>query len=114
MMLSLLLIFISFIALSLTLKRHYAIIFPRRKMLSNAVYQLIRLAGFSGLLIAAYLCTLSYGVSVGLVYWTGLLTVAAVTQSLLLTYKPRWLLPSLLLSNLMMMFIGIVLQGTHL
>lgn len=49
----------------------------------------LRLGGWGLLCLALWLCLETWGVSIGLVSWTGLLTVAAIVVVLTLTYLPR-------------------------
>jgi len=68
------------------------------KFLSIKQVVIFRVIGAVCLIAACGLCILSKGVSVGLVYWTGLLTIIALIQTLLLSYSPQWLVRIVLMA----------------
>ncbi len=86
--------FIGFITLSLSMQRHHAQVFPaslpptNRSLTKGQI--LIRGFGYCSLCISAAMCILSQG-SIGIVTWTGLSTVAALLQVMLLAYRPQWI-----------------------
>lgn len=82
--------FAGFLALSLAMKRHYSQVLSPKKAPSKAQVIIFRLLGSICLIISAGICLNIHGVGIGLVLWTGMLTLAALMQSLLLTYKPQW------------------------
>lgn len=84
-------IFIGFFALSLSMKRHFKQCYPQRKMPSLKLLFVFRIIGYVSLSISMYLCIITKGLGLGLVFWFGLLTIVALLQSLLLTYKPLWI-----------------------
>ena len=96
------LLFIGFAGLSLTMNRHYSQLqpltaknsSPRSKQLILA----IRAMAYACLAAGLVFCINSQGVSIGLVFWTGLLTLAALLQSLLLSYRPNWVVGTALMS----------------
>jgi predicted anti-sigma-YlaC factor YlaD len=95
-LLSFTVIFWGFIALSSSLRRHWVELLPSSKKFNNHPSQkqviVLRIAGYSSLLIGYFLCLENLGISIGLVYWTGLITTAAALQSMLLTYRPQWII----------------------
>jgi len=80
--------------LSWAMNRHYVQFQPAsaKQSMPRPQRQIIiaRIVGYSCLLAAGGLCIVSQGLSVGLVFWMGLITLAALLQSLLLTYRPQW------------------------
>ena len=93
MIISFLFIFTGFIALSLSMKRHFKQCSPQRRMPSLKLLFVFRLAGYISLIISMSLCMIAQDLGLGLVLWFGLLTIAALLQLLLLTYKPQWVIP---------------------
>lgn len=93
MILSVFFIYIGFIALSLSMKRHFKQCYPQRKIPSLKLLFVFRVGGYISLIISMYLCIIAQAFGLGLVLWFGLLTIVALLQSLLLTYKPQWVLP---------------------
>lgn len=89
MVLSFALAFIGFATLSLAMKRHFSQMQPRGKKVSPQQVLVFRIVGYLCLLLAGVLCIMAQGVAVGLVLWMGVLTAAALLQSLLLTYRPK-------------------------
>lgn len=99
------LVFIGFVSLSLAMKRHLLQIQPwflpikmQGSLASKKQIIIFSLVGYSTLISAGILSMAVNGVAIGLVYWTGLLTLATLLQSLLLTYRPQWILPLSLMS----------------
>ncbi len=90
--LSFMLVFMGFIALSLAMKRHFLQICPQIKKCPEWQVTTFRVIGCICLVSACLLCVISQGLAVGLVYWTGLLTIAALVQTLLLAYRPQWVI----------------------
>lgn len=62
--------------------------------------------GYAFLSLACWLCIHDLGIGLGLVYWTGLLTVAAMIHALLLAYRWQWIMPSAIIAILIAMTIG--------
>lgn len=89
MVLSFALAFVGFVALSFAMKRHFSQMLPRGKKLSSQQVVVFSVVGYLSLLLAGVLCIMVQGVAVGLVLWMGVLTAAALLQSLLLTYRPK-------------------------
>ncbi|MEP1444576.1 MAG: DUF3325 domain-containing protein [Paraglaciecola sp.] len=87
---SFILTFIGFFALSLTMQKHAKQIFTSinkpRYRLSKIQMKLLTTTGHLGLMLAALICIQHSGWALGLVYWTGLLTIAAFSQSMFLSY----------------------------
>lgn len=83
-------IFTGFFALSLAMKRHYQQIWPHRNQPGRNQIIFLQITGYTCLLVAGIVCMASQGIAVGLVFWTGLLTLAALLQSLLLSYWLQW------------------------
>ena len=94
---------VGFICLSLSMKRHFRQLWPQSAPARSVVW-LLRCVGYGALTAALLPAINKLGVSIGIVLWCGLLTAAALTVSLLLAYRPRWL-PSLGVSVFM---VGIV------
>jgi hypothetical protein len=98
--LSYVLAFTGFVFLSLAMKRHYKQVQLKsaqaRQPLGKLARVFFRVTGIVFLVFSLLLCTTAIGVSVGLVQWAGILTLAALQTSLLLTYRPWWLLLFLL------------------
>lgn len=86
------LMFTGFISLSLAMRRHHAQIKPGQLPLSGLGVLLCRLAGYGCLAVALALCIVAKGTGIGIVWWTGLISVTALLQALLLTYRPEWAL----------------------
>ena len=88
MLLSFALAFTGFFLLSLAMKRHYKQLMPAYSTPSQSQITTLRMLGFTGLISAAIISVYSQGVGLGLVYWAGLLTFAALMQSLFLASQP--------------------------
>lgn len=91
-LLSFVITYIGFVMLALAMNRHYSQLQPKQKKPSIRKTVIFRLIGLVWLIAACMLCIASDGLGVGLAYWTGLLTFAAVLLSLLLSYRPQWIL----------------------
>lgn len=81
--------FVGFIALSLAMSRHFSQMRLWRKKRSKQEVLALQVMGYLCLLIAGAICMMNQGIAVGLVFWLGIATVAALLQSLLLTYRPK-------------------------
>ena len=93
MWISFVLTFTACVALSLSIKRHFLQVYPRRlapRWLQALALPAIAYLSLTGALIAA---VQSQGLTLGLVTWLGLMTLTAMLQSLLLGYRPQWVLP---------------------
>lgn len=99
--------FIGFLALSLSMKRHFLQYRPQHINTSLPPIFLFRIIGYLLLIFAATLCMVDQGVAVGLVFWVGLITLAALLQSLLLTYRPQWIMPIGLLTSIASAVVGV-------
>lgn len=88
---SLALCFSGFSALCLGTERHYTHVFENRP--TSARCRASRLLGWLLLAVAITPAVQALGPSVGLAMWTALLGLAATVQMLLLTYKPRLIVP---------------------
>ncbi|MBV1961371.1 MAG: DUF3325 domain-containing protein [Immundisolibacteraceae bacterium] len=93
--------YIGFVALSLAMRHHYL---PLRagtergsKSLSSRQVVGLRFIGTVFLAASCTFCVASQGIANGVVFWVGLLTIAALAQSVLLTYRPQWIAGSALL-----------------
>ena len=96
MLLSFTLVFTGFVLLSLAMKRHFKQLMPAYRTPLQSQITTLRILGFTCLISAAAMVVHSQGMGLGLVYWTGLLTFAALLQSLFLAYRPQWLMRLLL------------------
>lgn len=91
-LLAFLLILLGFGLLAVSMPRHYRDIRPGRAAPSVALSRLYCLAGFFMLSVVCVWYSQSHGLALGLVYWTGQLTLAALLLSILLSYCPQRLL----------------------
>jgi len=80
---------LGFAALALSMSRHHQQVC--RGEPSHRRQGLLRLVGWGLLLAALGLCQAHAGWASGLVWWTGLLTAAALLVIVLLTYRPNQL-----------------------
>lgn len=91
------LMLIGCIALSLAMKRHFLQVQPQplqhHLITSTQLVWVLRTVGIFCLLLSGYLCLLDQGTAVGLVFFIALITLTALLQSLLLTYRPQWVIP---------------------
>lgn len=80
--------FAGFAAMALSMHKHYRDLFgvapPERLRKALRTSGFVKIAASLGLAIAVE------GISIGLVLWAGLLTLAAIAVCLLLTYRERW------------------------
>lgn len=83
-----LLAFAGFAALALSMQKHHRDLFgapaPARRR------KALRTCGFVTIIAALAFAIDAEGLSIGLVLWTGLLTLATVAVCLLLTYREGW------------------------
>ncbi|HWK55650.1 MAG TPA: DUF3325 domain-containing protein [Hyphomicrobiales bacterium] len=82
--------FLGFICLSLSMNRHYRQLWPQGTPSRTQVWTL-RGVGYCSLALALAPAIAAQGTAVGIVLWCGLLTVAALLQAMLLTYRPLWI-----------------------
>jgi hypothetical protein len=82
--------YLGFAGLSLAMRRHFHQVFPERRALSKRHVFILRLSACLILALSLTFCIAAHGNSVGIVYWFGLMTLAVLTQSLVLSYTPRW------------------------
>lgn len=78
-----------FAALALAMSRHHKQVWRREP--SRRRQFLLRLAGWALLLVSLGLCKAHAGWSGGLVWWFGLLTVAALLVAFALAWRDGWL-----------------------
>ena len=86
-----LLVFMSCILLSLSIKRHYVSTIDQSKKSNKYSTVLFRLCGFSCLTFSFILLFNLHGFALGLVYLTATFTVASLIQTLLLSYLTNWM-----------------------
>lgn len=83
--------FLAFLALALAMDRHHGQILEGRP---NARFRaFMRLGGTALLCLSALSCVAAYGWSIGLTWWLGILTAAAMPLLLLLAYRPKAIAP---------------------
>jgi hypothetical protein len=80
---------IGFAALALALGRHHRQVWRREP--SARRRWLLRAVGTACLLAGLLLCAAQVGWAQGLIWWAGLLSIAALLVSLLLSFRPNWL-----------------------
>ncbi|WIG94867.1 DUF3325 domain-containing protein [Myxococcus sp. SDU36] len=78
--------FLSFVAFATGMNRHHEQL--RKTRPSPRVRQVSRALAWGLLALSLIPCVMAYGASIGLTWWTGLLTAAAVSVVLLFTYRP--------------------------
>ncbi|MFT4993659.1 MAG: hypothetical protein ACI965_000680 [Paraglaciecola sp.] len=83
--------FLGCILLSLSMKRHYTQV-NKSGRLSKPAAVFLRVLSSLCLFASGAICIHSDGLGVGLVWWWGLLTLTALLQTLLLTYRLQWFL----------------------
>ncbi|MGE4322967.1 MAG: DUF3325 domain-containing protein [Sphingobium sp.] len=83
--------FLAFVAFALAMDRHHGQILDGRP--GARFRRSMRLAGAALLCLSAAACVAAYGWSIGLTWWIGILTAAAMPLLLLLTYRPRAIVP---------------------
>jgi hypothetical protein len=86
------LLIVAFTLLSLSLSRHYSDVTNKRQRLSQNFILLFRLVGYGFLLASVTLSVSLWGLGLGLVYCFGTATVVVILLSMILTFKPKWLL----------------------
>lgn len=88
MLFSFSLTFVGFIAMSLAMTRHYSQIQSRKPSKQQVVF--FQTFAWLCLISACVLSITHKGISVGLVYWIGLVTLAALLRTISLAYRPQW------------------------
>lgn len=78
------------IALSLAMDRHYRQLCPQRAPPSAVARHLWRTAGWGLLALSVALALQTWGKSVGIVAWFGVLTACLLLLVWLLAYRPHW------------------------
>lgn len=86
-----LLVFMSCILLSLSIKRHYVSTITQSKISNKYSTTLFRLCGFFCLIFSFILLFNLHGLALGLVYLAAIFTVASLIQTLLLSYLANWI-----------------------
>ncbi len=86
--LALLLAVVGFVLLALSLPKHHRDLLGT--MPSRTVERAFRASGWLLLGTSLLTCIATSGVSIGLVLWTAVLTVAAIAVVLLITYQDLW------------------------
>lgn len=74
-----------FLALSLSMNRHYRQVFHRPVSRKAGLW--LRALGWSALAVALIICVVYSGWAVGLLFWMGILSVAGLINILLLAYR---------------------------
>src|SRR5262245_43912308 len=74
--------------LSVSLRRHYRQVFTDESSF-EALRWPLRAAGYALVMLALWPCMLASGPAIGIALWISLLALAAFTQIMLLTYRPR-------------------------
>ena len=90
-MMQILLFIAAFTLLSLSISRHYSQVTNSRQRLNKKQVWLFRFNGYCLIVLAMYLAISAWGVTLGLVYCCGTAMLVALTVSLILSYRPRWL-----------------------
>lgn len=85
--------YLAMATVSASMGRHQHSVLGRE--LGPAGTRLLRLGGWLLLAVALAPAVMTWGASVGVAGWLGMLTVAAMGVGLLLSYAPRLLLPSM-------------------
>lgn len=80
--------YLSCLALSISMKRHFQQLFPSHSLSSQKIF-ILRGLGWLLLISSGIACTQSYGIATGLVLLCGLFSAAAFLIALLLHYSPR-------------------------
>ena len=91
MFIVILLITFGFVFLSLSLSKHYSQITDNRQRLSKRSVQILRLCGFSLLILGGIIAVIHWGLTLGLVYWCAIAMLVALVLSLIFTFKPKML-----------------------
>lgn len=82
-----------FVLLCLSMERHHEQVLGRRRI-APLRRRLLAGAGWLLLLLSPLPLVRADGWGLGVVSWTGLLTAAALPVVLLLTFRPRWVMPA--------------------
>lgn len=83
---------LGFTLLALDMDRHTEVL-TGREQLSRRLRVLLRLAALALAWAGLSLCLEAWGAVVGVVVWAGLLSLAAVLCTLMLSFTPRMLMP---------------------
>ena len=86
-----LLVLMSCMLLSLSIKRHYVSTIDQSRFSNEYSIMLLRLCGFFCLLFSFILFLNTQGLALGLVYLAATFTVASLIQTLLLSYLNNWI-----------------------
>jgi hypothetical protein len=78
-----------FTALSLAMDRHWEGLHGRGNLPGDGTRRLLRWSGAGGLLVSLLVCLNVWGASQGWVAWAGVLTAAAISLVLVLSYAAR-------------------------
>ena len=78
-----------FVALSLTMDRHWEGLHGRGNLPRDSTRRMLRWSGGGGLLVSLLVCLNVWGASQGWVAWAGTLTAAAIGLVLVLSYAAR-------------------------
>jgi len=95
--------------LSLATKRNRKNALPNFKKLTTLQTRILKCVGFACLITSALVLAAAKGLSLGLVYLGAWVTLAALAQALLLSYRPRGV-PSLLAASLAAVIISVALR----
>lgn len=79
---------LGFATLALAMPRHHKQVWRREA--SRRRKWLLGGAGWTSLLMSLFLCQAQVGWGRGLVWWAGLLTLAALLVTLILSFRPNW------------------------
>lgn len=99
--LSLALCFSAFGCLCLGMPRHFEQAFKRKP--GRVIERVFLVLGWLLLGLATFPALGAFGASVGLAFWVSALSIAAVAQGILLTYKPRLIMPASLLAPVLVL-----------
>lgn len=88
---SLTLCFSGFVALCLSMDRHHRQVFAEESHRPERI--ILRIGGWLSLPLACTPCIIELGLSIGLCVWFTLLTVSGLLVVLLLSYRPRLVVP---------------------
>tara|TARA_B110000438_G_scaffold265963_1_gene279683 strand:+ start:836 stop:1240 length:405 start_codon:yes stop_codon:yes gene_type:complete len=86
-----LLVLLSCILLSLSIKRHYVSAIAQSKFSNKDSIMLLRIGGFFCLIFSFIVFFDTQGFALGLVYLVATFTVASLIQTLLLSYLNHWI-----------------------
>jgi len=100
--------FFGFLALALTIDRHYRDVFGKTANLPGAArLRMVKWIGVFGLILSLVCVVLYKGWAVGATAWMGVLAVTAFSLMLLLSYKPGWALRALA-GSLVLAFVALL------